>query len=109
MANGEQELRALYRLIEALEQSLEYRELDRLTELDSRVRDTVAPVMTLMESGQLDANSVTERLKRLQAFCDNAEAGAKQARSEAEQALKGVNRNRNAARAYQNISSNRSK
>ncbi|MCK7552139.1 SOS cell division inhibitor [Marinobacter goseongensis] len=109
MAETSTHMQALDRLIEGLEQSLEDQEWDRLTELNSRVRVTVEPVMAQLEAGELEAEPVRERLARLQTFCDAASAGASEARDEARQALKGVNRNRTAARAYQNVSTNRTK
>lgn len=109
MTEASKPVQALDRLIEALEESLQAREWDRLAELNSRVRLTVEPVMAQLQAGELDAAPIRERLARLQAFCDAASAGAAEARSEAQQALKGVNRNRSAARAYQNVSTNRPK
>lgn len=109
MAATSPHMQALDHLIHALEESLNDRDWDRLAELNSEVRATVEPVMAQLESGELDAELVRERLARLQTFCDAASAGASEARSEAEQALKGVNRNRSAARAYQNVSTNRPK
>jgi hypothetical protein len=48
-------------------------------------------------------------LQELQQFIDAADESARIARKEAEDGLKGVNRNRSAAKAYQNVSSNRPK
>ncbi|EON94055.1 SOS cell division inhibitor [Marinobacter lipolyticus SM19] len=102
-------LQSLDQLIESLDQALTDKDWDRLSELNLQVKTTVAPVMAQLEAGELSVEPVRERLERLQAFCDEASAGATEARKEAEQALKGVNRNRNAARAYQNVSGNRPK
>lgn len=109
MTEAPNELRPLDQLLENLDQALNDKDWDRLSELNLQVKATVAPVMARLEAGELPVEPVRERLERLQAFCDEASAGATEARKEAEQALKGVNRNRNAARAYQNVSGNRSK
>lgn len=109
MAEPSPNMQALDRLIQALETALKDQDWDRLSELNGEVRGTVDPVMAQLEAGELDADVVRERLARLQTFCDAASAGATEARNEAEQALKGVNRNRSAARAYQNVSTNRPK
>ncbi|MGM0767122.1 MAG: SOS cell division inhibitor [Pseudomonadota bacterium] len=109
MAEPSPNMQALDRLIQALETALKDQDWDRLSELNGEVRTTVDPVMAQLEAGELDADVVRERLARLQTFCDAASAGATEARNEAEQALKGVNRNRSAARAYENVSTNRPK
>lgn len=109
MTEAPNDLQALDQLIECLAQALSDRNWDRLSELNQQVKTTVAPVMARLETGELSVEPVRERLERLQAFCDKASAGATEARTEAEQALKGVNRNKNAARAYQNVSGNDSR
>lgn len=102
-------LKVMDQLIEALADALADKDWDRLAELNSQVKATVEPVMAQLEAGEVSVEPVRERLERLQTFCDAASAGAAEARQEAEQALKGVNRNKNAARAYQSVSTNRSK
>ncbi len=106
MTEAVNDFQALDQLIECLAQALNDKDWDRLSELNQQVKTTVAPVMARLEAGEVAVEPVRERLERLQTFCDEASSGAAEARKEAEQALKGVNRNRNAARAYQNISGN---
>jgi hypothetical protein len=65
--------------------------------------------MRALESGKLDATPVHTRLEQLHRFVDAADKGAHHARTEAQEALKEVTRNRSAARTYQNVSSNRGK
>ncbi|MGO1463673.1 MAG: hypothetical protein ACTHZH_15715 [Oleiphilaceae bacterium] len=75
-----------------------------LITLNTRVEALVKPLMAAFEAGEVDAELVRTRLDKLRQFMDAAAEGATKAKAEAEQALKGVNRNRNAAKAYQNIS-----
>lgn len=91
-------------LIDQLKQALSDADWDRIAELDGTLSDCVAPAMSALERGELSPASVQQRLEQLQAFCDQAQAGADQARTEALKALKEINRNRSAARAYQDVS-----
>ncbi|MEX2475810.1 SOS cell division inhibitor [Marinobacter sp.] len=109
MSESPIEVQDLDKLIEALEQALVNKDWEQLTTLNGQVRSTIEPVMAQLETGKLDAETVRERLATLQTFCDAASAGALEARKEAEEALKGVNRNRSAASAYKNVSTNRPK
>ncbi|MDX1598693.1 MAG: SOS cell division inhibitor [Marinobacter sp.] len=109
MTESPNDLQVLDQLIGCLAQALSDKDWDRLSELNQQVKTTVAPVMARLEAGEVAVEPVRERLERIQAFCDEASERAAEARKEAEQALKGVNRNRNAARTYQNVSGNDSK
>lgn len=82
---------------------------DSLVSLNTQVETAVEPLMTALEAGQVDPELIRTRLEELRQFMDAAAEGATQAKAEAEQALKGVNRNRTAAKAYQNISTTRPK
>ncbi|MGO1501030.1 MAG: SOS cell division inhibitor [Marinobacter sp.] len=82
---------------------------DALVSLNTQVEPAVEPLMTALAAGNLDPELVRTRLEELRQFMDAAGEGATRAKAEAEQALKGVNRNSNAARAYQNISTARPK
>lgn len=77
---------------------------DALVLLNGQVKPTIEPLMTSLEAGQADPELVRTRIEELRQFLDAAGEGAAQAKAEAEQALKGVNRNRSAAKAYQNVS-----
>lgn len=102
-------LDSLDQLIADLSQALADRDWDALASLNAQVKPTVKPLVTALEAGQLDPEPVRARLEKLRQFVDAADAGATQARAEAEQALKGMTRNRSAAKAYQNVSTNRPK
>ncbi|WP_336366954.1 SOS cell division inhibitor [Marinobacter sp. C2H3] len=94
-------------LLAQLDQALVEQDWSALSRLNAQVQPRVAGVMTALAAGDLDATVVRERLEQLQRFVGMASEQATDARAEAEQALKGVNRNRSAARAYHDISSNR--
>ena len=80
-----------------------------MASLNEKVKPAVAPLMAALEAGEVEAEPVRLRLQELQQFIDAADESARIARKEAEDGLKGVNRNRSAAKAYQNVSSNRPK
>jgi len=84
-------------------------EWDALVSLNARVKPAIEPLMTALEAEQIEPEPVRMRLEELRQFLDAAGEGAARAKAEAEQALKGVNRNRSAAKAYQNISTPRPK
>lgn len=95
--------------IAALRQALEDQDWDQLTDLNARTNDHIEPVMQDLEAGQLSPTLVQQRLESLSAFCDQAEAQAREARQEARQALEEVSRNRQAARAYGDVLARRPK
>lgn len=102
----ENRLDAIDTLIRHLKTALteqHWSELDRLTQL---VQPTIAPVMEALESGELDPEPVRTRLAEIQSFCDRADISANDAKAEARSALEGINQNRSAARAYQNVAVN---
>ena len=107
MANDR--LEAIDTLIEHLKTALSEQNWEELSQLNQLVRPTVDPLMEALEAGELGAEPVRERLARLQTFCDRANISANDAKAEAKRALEGVNQNRSAARAYQNVSLNPSK
>ena len=82
---------------------------DGLVNLNVRVKPCTESLIVALEAGQVEPESVRSRLGELRQFLDTASEGATRAKAEAELALKGVNRNRSAAKAYQNISTPRSK
>lgn len=104
-----QPLEQLDTLIDDLRQALATSNWDEVNRLNALVQPAIAPVMAQMEAGELQPDLVRERLADLQAFCDEAEACAKEARAEAEKALKDINRNRAAARSYADVSDRRPK
>lgn len=109
MAGPQTHLDNLDRLMADLDRALADQDWETLGELIGRVKPAVEPLMAALESGQLDATRVRSRLEELQQFIDAANEGAARARAEAQTALKGVNRNRSAAKAYENVSSGRPK
>ncbi len=109
MADTQAELASLDLLIENLERALAEQNWEELGELSEKIKPTVEPLMLALEEGRLDATPVHSRLEQLHCFVDAADKGAHRARTEAQNALKEVTRNRSAARTYQNVSSNRSK
>ncbi|WP_417513798.1 SOS cell division inhibitor [Marinobacter sp.] len=82
---------------------------DALVSLNAGVKAAIEPMMAALEAGLVEPEPVRTRIEELRQFLDAAGEGAARAKAEAEQALKGVNRNRSAAKAYQNISTPRSK
>ncbi|WP_144776041.1 SOS cell division inhibitor [Marinobacter maritimus] len=82
---------------------------DGLVNLNVRVKPCTESLIVALEAGQVEPESVRSRLGELRQFLDTASEGATRAKAEAELALKGVNRNRSVAKAYQNISTPRSK
>ena len=103
---SEYRLDAIDTLIDHLKEALARKDWEEITRLNQLVRPTIDPVMSALEAGELNPDPVRERLARLQTFCDQASAAAEEAKDEARQALEGVNQNRSAARAYQNVSLN---
>ncbi|NMT64734.1 SOS cell division inhibitor [Marinobacter orientalis] len=104
-----EQLKAVDTLVEQLKTALAEKNWEELSRLNEKVKPTIEPVMVALEAGELSPEPVRKRLATLQTFCDRANISANEAKAEARQALKGVNQNRSAAKAYQNVSSNRRK
>lgn len=104
-----EQLEAVDTLVEHLKTALAEKNWEELSRLSKLVKPTIEPVMTALEAGELAPEPVRERLATLQTYCDRANISANAAKAEAQQALKDVNQNRSAAKAYQNVSSNRPK
>lgn len=102
----EDRLDAIDNLINQLKTALSEKDWDELARLTQLVRPTIDPVMEALESGELDPEPVRTRLAEIQEFCDRADNSANEAKAEARQALEGINQNRSAAKAYQNVSVN---
>lgn len=109
MADPQAHLAQLDELIAQLGRALANQDWEAMARLNEQVKPTIAPLMAALEAGEIDAEPVRLRLEELQQFIDAADRSARAARQEAEEGLKGVNRNRSAARAYQKVSSNPSK
>ncbi len=109
MADLQSQFDHLDKLLTELERALADQDWSQLSRLNECVRPAVEPLMAALEAGEVEAEPVRTRLEELQQFVDVANRQATQARAEAEQALKGVTRNRSAAKAYQNVSSTRPK
>ncbi|HBX41652.1 MAG TPA: SOS cell division inhibitor [Marinobacter adhaerens] len=109
MADPQAHLDYLDRLMADLGRALAEKDWDAMAGLNEQVKPAVEPLMAALEAGEVDAEPVRLRLQELQQFIDAADESARMARKEAEDGLKGVNRNRSAAKAYQNVSSNRPK
>lgn len=109
MANSESLLAELDQLKTLLHEALESQDWDALADLNRKVKPAVEPLMLAMEQGNVEPALVKARLESLNQFVQDAEQGAVRAREEARQSLKGVNQNRNAAKAYENVSSGRPK
>lgn len=109
MASTADDLEQFDQLMGDMGRALADQDWDRLSELNGQVRSKVEPLMAALAAKSLDAEQVRTRLEEMQQLVDAAGQGANKARQEAQAALKGVNQNRSAAKAYQNISSNRPK
>lgn len=107
MATPETLLADLGQLQQRLRQALEQQNWEQLSRLNAQVRPTVEPIMSEVEQGRLDAALVRERLEALNLFVSEANTAATKARDEARASLQGVSQNRNAAKTYQDVSSNR--
>jgi recombinational DNA repair ATPase RecF len=109
MADLQAQLDHLDQLLADLGRALADQDWEAMSELNNRVKPAIEPLMAALEAGELEPEPVRLRLEELQQFIDAADESARLARKEAEDGLKGVNRNRSAAKAYQNVSSNRPK
>ncbi|MDL0430086.1 SOS cell division inhibitor [Marinobacter sp. TBZ242] len=104
-----EQLEAVDTLVEDLKTALAEKNWEELSRLNERVKPTIEPVMAALEAGELSPEPVRERLATLQTYCDRANISANEAKAEAQKALKEINQNRSAAKAYQNVSLNRPK
>ncbi|MBW7470378.1 SOS cell division inhibitor [Marinobacter sp. M216] len=109
MADPQSHLDDVDQLMVEMGRAMINQDWDELARLNGQVRPMIEPLMAALESGALDAEPVRTRLQELQQLVDTANQSATRARQEAQEALKGVNENRQAAKAYQSVSSNRSK
>lgn len=107
MSETPPELRPLDTRIKELQAALEARDWELLGQLNSDIAGLLEPAMQALEAGQISPSAVQKRLQALQTFCDDAEAGAREARDEASRVLKGVGRSRQAARTYASVSDGR--
>lgn len=84
---------------------------DQAWEILAAGNDRIRPLLEVMlaeyEAGQLSEATVRERLVAFQHFCDQAQGRAEAARDSARQALEGMQKNRKAARSYQDVSDRR--
>lgn len=108
-SEGESCLANFDQLMADLGRALADQDWDALVSLNVGVKPVTELLIAALEDGQIEPESVRKRLEELGQFLDSAGEGAARAKAEAEQALKGVNRNRSAAKAYQNISTPRTK
>lgn len=97
---------AIDTLIGHLKTALSEQDWDEVSRLAQFVPPTIKPVMAALESEELDLEPVRSRLLEIQGFCDRAGISANEAKAGARKALEGINQNRSAARAYQNVSVN---
>lgn len=109
MADRQADFDYLDRLMADLGRALADQDWDQLARLNAQVKPAVEPLMKALEIGEVEAEPVRLRLMELQQFVDAANESAARSRDEARDSLKGVNQNRSAAKAYQNVSSNRPK
>ncbi|KPQ29610.1 MAG: Prp19/Pso4-like protein [Marinobacter excellens HL-55] len=104
MADSQALLKQLDQLRSELSQALSDQNWEQLAELNALVKPTIEPLMLELEAGRIDPVLIRDRLEALNEFVESANQVAVKARDEARESLKGVNENRNAARAYQNVS-----
>jgi hypothetical protein len=107
MAEPQALLESLDQLRSELDQALAAQDWEQLAELNARVKPAIEPLMLELEQGRIDPALIRDRLDALNQFVEAANQAAVKARDEARESLKGVNENRTAARAYQNVSTNR--
>lgn len=107
MADPQALLESLDQLRSELDQALAAQDWELLAELNTRVKPAIEPLMTELEQRRIDPALIRDRLDALNQFVEAANQAALKARDEARESLKGVNENRTAARAYQNVSTNR--
>ncbi|GGC75514.1 SOS cell division inhibitor [Marinobacter halophilus] len=104
MADSHALLESLDQLRSELNQALADQNWEQLAELNARVKPTIEPLMLELEAGRIDPALIRDRLEALNEFVESANQVAVKARDEARESLKGVNQNRKASRAYENVS-----
>ncbi|MCH8496926.1 MAG: SOS cell division inhibitor [Marinobacter sp.] len=96
-------------LLAELQSALTDQAWDALAAGNDRVRPLLEGMLAEFEAGRLSEAAVRDRLEAFQAFCDQAQGQAETARDSARQALEGMQKNRKAARSYQDVSDRRSR
>lgn len=109
MADPQEDLERFDRLMADLGRALSEQDWDLLTELSRQVRPAAECLMVALEARRVSADQVRIRLEEMQQLVEAMDQGAVRARQEAQDGLKGINQNRNAAKMYQNVSFNRPK
>ncbi|MBE0485323.1 SOS cell division inhibitor [Marinobacter sp.] len=104
MADSQALLESLDQLRSELDQALADQNWEQLAELNARVKPAIEPLLDELEAGRIEPALIRARLEALNEFVESANRAAVKARDEARESLKGVNENRNAARAYENVS-----
>lgn len=102
-------LTSVDQLLAKLGEALADQDWDELISLNTQVKPALEALIKTLETGEVEPEPVRARLEELRQFLDAAGNGATRAKAEAEQALKGLNRNHSAARAYGNVSTTRPK
>ena len=105
MADPQKHLDHFDQLMADLGRALSEQDWDGLAELNRQVQPAAEPLMVALKARELSADEVRTRLEEMQQLVEAMDQGAVRARQEAQDALKGVNQNRNAAKMYQNVSS----
>lgn len=90
-------------LNDELRQALVAEDWSRFSELNRLIQPTTERVMASLRAGEISPDVVQERLETLQSLCLEAQGGAERTRDEARSALKDIQRNRQATRAYHNV------
>ncbi|MDC0662178.1 SOS cell division inhibitor [Marinobacter sp. SS21] len=90
-------------LNDELRQALVAENWSGFSDLNSLIQPAVEGVMTSLRAGEVSPEAVQERLETLQSLCLEAQGGAERTREEARAALKDIQRNQQATRAYHNV------
>ena len=109
MADTQTLLDHLDSLKASLDAALADKDWEKLVELNKQIKPSIEPLMQALENNEVDPEAVRPRLQALNEFVQAADTAAVEAREEARQSLQEINQNRNAAKAYQGVSSGRSK
>ena len=96
-------------LLAELQSALTDKSWETLADGNDRVRPLLEVMLAEFEAGQLSEAAVRDRLEAFQGFCDQAQGQAETARDSARQALEGMQKNRKAARSYQDVSDRRTR
>ena len=106
MADPQAHLDHLDQLMARLGRALADKDWEAMASLNEKVKPAVEPLMAALEAGEIEAEPVRLRLQELQQFIDAADESARIARKEAEDGLKGVNRNRRTSPVSTKINTN---